>query len=63
MITAIVALLSILVGLAIVAVAQLAVIASHLADLKAYTMTHTSQLAELVVKTQPTIWPKGWPTW
>jgi hypothetical protein len=44
MITALVALLSVLLGCAVVTVIQLAIIASHLGDMKAHGMTQISHL-------------------
>lgn len=47
MIIAIVALLSLFTGLAVVAVIQLGIVAFHLSDLKAYTMTEVTVLRQI----------------
>lgn len=62
MIVAIVSLLSLTLGCLITVICQLALIAFHLGDMKAYTMTHTDLLKELsrtrkLLPQQPSVSP------
>jgi hypothetical protein len=58
MITALVALASVLLGCAVVTVIQLAIIIGHLADVKAYAHTNRIQLQHIADNTRPHLPPE-----